>query len=577
MVVVNSIYLNYERVQYVLETISNILNLHIEMVDDSLIRVCGTGILKKHIGEKVVLNGIVSQLLVDQKCTKAIIIDKDKDEQCKICMATNNGICRYKKAVFQTIEFENKIIGALGIASMDIDDDKEFLKHSETALWKLLEKMSNLVFTCIEDSKTLKQLEYSNEIISKIINKTDAGILILDEFARIQYMNDFCEKKFYINRNDCLNKNIKTILPGLDLNKNKNKLNYNGKNIDYKIENIKNELDCMKKSIIYLTNTKESTDNYPINNMNNIWSIDNDFLDFKNLVLQFSKTESTILLVGETGTGKELFAKSIHDNSTRSNNPFIVINCNTIPDSLIESTLFGYEKGSFTGASTTGKEGKFFAANNGTIFLDEIEAIPLHIQTKLLRVIENRTIEKVGGIKEIPINIRIIGATNISLEKLVEEGKFREDLYHRLNVVTLNIPPLRERRKDILFLATKFLEVQAKNLEKNIHGLDEELKNIFLNHRWKGNVRELKNVIEYAAILEKSEYLTKSSLPKNFFIPKAVQQIKTMAETEKEQILQCLKIYGCTNEGKQNAASALGISRATLYRKIKEYSISVFE
>ncbi len=570
-----SIYFNYQKIQDVLETMANILNLHIEMIDNSLTRVCGTGMLKEHIGEKVVLNGIVSQLLTSQECSKAMVMDKNNELQCKICMATN-GTCKYKKAIFQTLEFENKIIGALGIASMYNDDDHEFLRYSESTLWNLLTKVTNLVFACVEDNKVLKQLEYSNEVISKIINKTDIGILVIDEFARVQHVNDLCEKNFFIKRSDSLNKDIKTVLPDFDLNKDKNKILYNGKNIDYRVEKVKSKMDKLERSIIYLTNSKLEKNSVKDQSFfDDIWGIDETFISFKDAVLQFSKTDSTILLVGETGTGKELFAKAIHNNSNRANNPFIIVNCSTIPDSLIESTLFGYEKGSFTGANATGKEGKFSSANSGTVFLDEIEAIPLHVQTKLLRVLENRTIEKVGSIKEIPINIRIVGATNAHLEELVESGKFREDLYHRLNVITLDIPPLRERKKDILFLAEKFIKVYSERLQKNIHGLDSELKIKFLNHNWRGNVRELKNIIEYAVVVEKSEYITQNSMPKNFLskIASSSSKIKTMAEMEKEQILESLKIYGYTNEGKQNAANVLGISRATLYRKIKEYSI----
>lgn len=226
--------------------------------------------------------------------------------------------------------------------------------------------------------------------------------------------------------------------------------------------------------------------------------------------------DSSVLLVGETGTGKELFARAIHTESRRKEHPFITINCGAIPESLIESELFGYEKGAFTGASNSGKHGKFYLADKGTIFLDEVETMPLYLQQKLLRVIENQVIERIGGGKSIPINVRIVAATNVHLDEMVEKGSFREDLFHRLNVVTLFIPPLRERGNDVLVLAQHFIEKFAGRFNKRILGLSEEVEEIFLNYSWDGNVRELQNTIEYAINMEQSNYINEENLPFKF-------------------------------------------------------------
>ena len=231
------------------------------------------------------------------------------------------------------------------------------------------------------------------------------------------------------------------------------------------------------------------------------------------LIEMISKTHKTsVLIQGESGTGKELAANAIHSKSKRSGRPLMKINCSAIPDSLLESELFGYEKGAFTDAKNT-KKGLFELADGGTVFLDEIGDMKPFLQSKLLRFLENQTFMRVGGEREIKVDVRIVAATNRNLETLVKEGIFRKDLYYRLKVMVVDMPPLRERKEDILLLSNLFVEENNKEYSKNIKGFSGEAKRLMIQYSWPGNVRELKNVIERAMILTDLEYITPKHLP----------------------------------------------------------------
>jgi len=230
------------------------------------------------------------------------------------------------------------------------------------------------------------------------------------------------------------------------------------------------------------------------------------------LAQTLAPVDTTVLIVGETGTGKELLARYIHRHSTRASAPFVVINCGAIPRELAESELFGYERGAFTGAFEKMHPGKFELADRGTIFLDEISELPLELQVKLLRVLQDRSFYRLGGKEEIQVDVRVIAATNRDLEQMVREGKFREDLYYRLNVAVITVPPLRERPEDILPLATAFVNEFNKKFNKRITGFTPEAVALLLAYPWRGNVRELRNAIERAVLLEPSEVITRETL-----------------------------------------------------------------
>jgi Nif-specific regulatory protein len=288
--------------------------------------------------------------------------------------------------------------------------------------------------------------------------------------------------------------------------------------------------------------------------------------------------EVTVLLTGESGTGKELVAQLIHERSLRKGKPFIAVNCSALPENLIESELFGHERGAFTGAVTK-RKGKFEIASGGTLFLDEIGDMGLSVQSKLLRVLETGIIERIGSDQLIGTDIRIIAATNRNLRQLLDEQKFREDLYYRLHEMHIEIPPLRERRTDIPILANHFLHLFSNLFQKNVKGISEEVLNLFMNHNWPGNIRELRNVIKSSVVLADDPVISLGNLPEEIRSSKPQQgflskEIGSLEEVEKQHIIKLLR----ENEwNKKKTALQLNISRPTLDVKIKQYGIVLIQ
>ena len=318
------------------------------------------------------------------------------------------------------------------------------------------------------------------------------------------------------------------------------------------------------------------------------------------LAKKATESDATVFIYGETGTGKELLSQAIHYGSSRKDKPFIAINCATLPETLFESILFGTEKGGFTGA--TNKMGLFEQANGGTLLLDEINSIPIELQAKLLRVLQEKTVRRIGGVKDIPVDVRIISTTNENPKDIIKNGKMRLDLYYRLNLIYLELSPLREREEDILLLSQKFLNYYNRRLNKNIKGLDKEVEKVFMQYLWPGNIRELENVIQSSMILTNEDFLTKEFLNINWdeiFFKKSVKKeekeffIKVapdpdieiddnidendpnllnnlMAKMEEKYIREAVDNYPYNLS---KAAAYLGISRQALQYKMKKYNI----
>jgi two-component system response regulator HydG len=289
-------------------------------------------------------------------------------------------------------------------------------------------------------------------------------------------------------------------------------------------------------------------------------------------VQQIAPSSASVLINGESGTGKEIFANTLHAVSPRKNNPLIKVNCAALPDTLLESELFGYEKGAFTGAAMR-KPGRFELADGGTLFLDEIGDMPRPLQVKLLRVLQEGEFERLGGTKTIRVDVRIITATNRDLASEVKAGNFREDLFYRLNVITLHLPPLRERKEDIPLLADNFLKKYSEKNQKTIQGVSRDALDALIAYNWPGNVRELENAIEQAVVLTQSDVITRADLPSTVQpgeshtgqLSIAVPLGATMEEIERRVISETLK---ATGGDKQLAAKLLGISSRTIYRKL---------
>lgn len=380
----------------------------------------------------------------------------------------------------------------------------------------------------------------------------------------------FCNEKFEVSMPIIVKKRIIGVIGLICFTENQ------------KVHFIKNQesfITFLKQFSIYISNkvleyldevnNESSISFYSIQHKNdNFLFISPSMKVLYNRILKISKTFSNVLLTGETGTGKEIIAKAIHLNSDYSNNPFVSINCGAIPENLFESELFGYTRGAFTGANPNGRIGKIQQAHNGTLFLDEIADMPLNLQVKLLRVLQEKKIIPIGSNSEIDINIRIIAATNKNLEQMVSEGKFREDLFYRLNVVPLEVPPLRTWKEDIETLSKYFIKKYCTLFKKKLCSISKDALEILSEYNWPGNVRELENAIEFALnVIGEDEVIRIESLPEK--ITKYNNSL-SISNSYSNSVFNLNEYYNLSTNEKKEVAKKLGISLATFYRMIKK-------
>lgn len=459
----------------------------------------------------------------------------------------------------------------------------------------------------IQDVSDIIGMKEINEKFTKILENSQDMICFVDENGIINYLNPAYIKNFSKVSSDVIGKSIFDIAPnGLRAKVFKEKTllkdvihKKNGINVISTIDPLfidgqfkgvistSRPVSLIKELMSKLNKSEQELDYYKNeflrqlsknSSFNNIIGSTRTLKDIMYMCQKASETTSTVLIRGESGTGKELIAKAIHNNSNRKNKPFVRVNCASIPENLLESELFGYEKGAFTGAVQS-KPGKFAIADTGTIFLDEIGDMPLSMQVKLLRVLQEREIESVGGITPKNIDVRVIAATNRNLEEMIEEGSFREDLYYRLNVLGINLPPLRERKEDIPELAEHFITKLNKKLHKTILGIKQDALNLLIEYSWPGNIRELENIMERAINLCDGDYIDSSYLPsylkpvesKSFNLNIDIDHILPFEEYEKQIIEAAMKKYKSFNK----AGKALGLTHRTISLKCKKYNIDV--
>lgn len=486
---------------------------------------------------------------------------------------------------------------------------KEIMLNNEIDFLPVLEQENIIGTISLEHIRDYHYmlLEDYEMTLKYIISHIKEGIYATNKYGEVILWNKFMEDRYDINAKDIVGKHMNlflknTISEKVILSKNEmsdlyfndkkenlyalvhvNPVFYNSefigvvgtevdiidaKNISIQLEKVNDTLNYLKDEVKSLS--KGSFDNI----LGNSFKLEKS----KAIAKQVAKTNSSILILGESGTGKEVFARAIHNYSEKKGQ-FIPVNCSAIPKELFESEFFGYEAGAFTGARDKGKMGLFELANNGTLFLDEIADLPRAMQAKLLRALQEKEIRRVGGSKTIKINPRIISATNKNLEELVREEKFREDLYYRLNVIEINIPPLRERKEDIGILTHSFLKEICDNNNKKIIKLDNEVIRAFQNYKWKGNIRELKNTIENIVVLSEKQNITTDDIPDYILESSNLSMEDTSypldlsrarSETEIKHINKALKV---SDGNKSIAAKLLNIPRSTLYYKMDQYNI----
>ena len=570
--------------------ISSLINVDVGVVDKNMVRVTGTGLYKNIEGVSA-LGSVYKNTLLTGKTN--IIENPRYHALCSECLDKNR--CCEKLEIATPIYCNEEIVGVIGLVCFN-DEQKEKILNDIDAYLNLTKQIAEFI--------GIKFYEYQENLMQKdreltlntIIDNMSKGVIISDCNNKITRINSIASRKLKINSN-ILGESMELISQNdflmneeiFTLKINNNEYNVAGKIIPLKSFNkVKSNAFIFEDVKKISKNIVEFTGNNNIITLDSIIGCSNATKTLKEDIKKIATTNSTVLITGESGTGKELVARSLHSQGDRRDKPFVVINCSAIPDTLLESELFGYVKGAFTGANQNGRIGKFELANSGVIFLDEIGDMPLYLQAKILRVIQEKKIERIGSNKSIDLDIKIIAATNVNLEKKIVEQKFRRDLYYRLNVIPIKLLPLRERKEDIIPIVNNLIKKYNILSSKYVHSFDENVKTALLNYDWPGNVRELENVIELMInMCENNDVLTSNLLPdnilnqtpssKSFFKNLDLKidnyELEDFEKIEKEYIEKALIKYGEDTERKKLIAKKMNIGLTTLYRKMKRFNI----
>ena len=567
-----------QELQHIIDAIYAITDIDVTIVDDHLNRIVATQNINKVFRKKAPENSAFHKSLLTGN--QYLILDTKKDPLCIDCY--NRESCEELAELCIPIHFNEKIIGVLGMCAFN-EKAKDNIINNRDSYIKFETQLSNIISAMIGKKTYGELLEYRSTELITLINALNEGIIILDDKMQIMTRNKFVNEKFGLAYDGTYE--IKNIISEKDL-KSLAEKDFCGEagpirinNNDYIVTSNAIRVGAKKQGIILVfsdfnkmkASVLKSGINKHMVTFDDIIGESELLVNAKRQAIQVSGSDVSVLLAGETGTGKEVFARAISTLSKRGEDVFMAINCGAIPENLIETELFGYEGGSFTGAKATGKLGKFEMTKDGTLFLDEIGDLPYAMQVKILRALEEKEITRVGGHQSIKVNPRIISASHRDLSKMVGEGKFREDLFYRLNVVPIYIPPLRDRGYDIILLARYFLEHFSGIYHKELKGFTAECERYLLGYSFPGNIRELKNLVEYGVIFEENPLVGLDNIL-NKMKPKEQLDSKNLSEMtkiyEKSIIESYLSRYGDHVEGKAKTAQKLGISMATLYRKL---------
>lgn len=585
-------------VQQVAEAVSIALGVEVEIVDNKLNIIGGTGVYADRVGQKeergnLEGNYLYARVLRTGETQYVADARKAMDYDEKGAEGTVSGECA---EICTPIILRDQILGIIGLVAFTEEQGK-ILADTNRNMIGFVERMADLLAAKADQQRTLETTQVSRDEMSTVLETAHEGLFALNQKGYVKHCNNIAAELFDTTKKDLIGKHISELMPGspaikvLETGKGyteNEEIFIDGSKQHHFIVTVKSvkrgdEITGVVISFRDIEEAQKLVYNFSNrtlkNTVDDIIGTSKSIMMAKRQTLVIARGNSTVLITGESGTGKEMFAKAIHYASARADKPFVTVNCGAIPENLLESELFGYEKGAFTGASEKGKAGKFEQADGGTIFLDEIGDMPLHLQVKILHVLQNMRFERVGGNKEVLVDVRVIAATNKDLEQLIKEGHFREDLYYRLSVIPLNIPPLRERKEDIKLLMYHFMKKYNVYMNRKIEAFSKEVEELYMNHEWPGNVRELENAIEYGTNMAFGNEIGMDEVPVRI-LRKGEETMRfrnmdmSLAEQvkifEKEIITAKLR----QNNGvKDLAAKELGLSRATLYRKLAELDI----
>ena len=586
-------------VQQVAEAIASVLTVEVTIADERLRRIAGTGRYEGRIGGRLVKDSAFAAVLREGR--GFIIANPREHAVCNTCEGKQS--CEERAEVCCPIMLDGKIIGVIALIACD-EAQYQILLANPDGLFDFLQRMADLLAGKIAGRERLEQLHAIQQQLTTLFDTVQEGIIAVDRNGKIVNINAAAAKMLQVSQKPVLGKELALLLSGLPLadslttghdvfNREAFRL-IRGQRVYY-VATVKTWLGGTEvwgavvtlremaevKKIVSNFSTQEHCFSFEM-----ILGDSPALAKAKQEAAQAAAGNVTVLIQGESGTGKELFARAIHNASARRDKPIIAINCAAIPEALLESELFGYEEGAFTGARRGGKPGKFELADGGTVFLDEIGDMSLSLQAKLLRVLQERKIERVGSTETTAIDVRIIAATHKDIEAMVRQGEFRQDLYYRINVFPLQIPSLRQRRQDLPLLIERFLARYRDKMAKNVEGIDADAYACLLEYGWPGNIRELENTIEYLVSIADGKIIEQRHIPQRIPIAGKTAQpgspvqaqptrLLTIAELEKRAILSAIEQFGLTMRGKAQLTQVLGISKATLYRKLKQYNIAI--
>lgn len=566
--------------------LSSVLQLEVEIVDNALYRVAGTGAFNKHIGCKLNENSRLLRYIIETKSDK-VVTHSRFDPLCEDC--NNKDKCEEKAFLGTPVMYHDRCVGVISLVALTREQQKHINANIQEFSDYVRHVSTIFVSRFLQDRSAGDNI---HKIFLTMIESMDQGVLVVGNDQKVKFANQTALKIMGINQGSVVGKTVHFQPLTFEDNFKHGHMQHII-SFDDRKELIIGQLHEVQGQWLFLMAFHQSLSSADFTIGQEGPQIEamigecSPMRQLKKLISRVAPSPSSVMIVGESGTGKEVVARAIHKLSDRQSKPFIAINCAAIPDQLLESELFGYVKGAFTGASANGKVGLIQAANSGTLFLDEIGDMPLTLQAKLLRTIESREIQPVGANHPVQVDIRIISATNQNLEKYIAEGKFREDLYYRLNVIPLRLPPLRERQEDIELLIHYFLHLHTRRLSLVYPGVAEDVRDFLTRYRWPGNIRELSNLMEYLVnVVPSGEIIGMSLLPPNMLsrselvsqapsqsvsatILSQEESVTALEEMERQMIRDALSRYG----NKKQAANELGIGIATLYRKIKKYSL----
>ncbi|EEX5684465.1 sigma-54-dependent transcriptional regulator [Escherichia coli] len=566
--------------------LASVLQLEVEIVDENLCRVAGTGAYGKFLGRQLSGNSRLLRHVLETK-TEKVVTQSRFDPLCEGCDSKEN--CREKAFLGTPVILQDRCVGVISLIAVT-HEQQEHISDNLREFSDYVRHISTIfVSKLLEDQGPGDNI---SKIFATMIDNMDQGVLVVDDENRVQFVNQTALKTLGVVQNNIIGKPIRFRPLTFESNFTHGHMQHIV-SWDDKSELIIGQLHNIQGRQLFLMAFHQSHTSFSVANAPDEPHIEQlvgecrVMRQLKRLISRIAPSPSSVMVVGESGTGKEVVARAIHKLSGRRNKPFIAINCAAIPEQLLESELFGYVKGAFTGASANGKTGLIQAANTGTLFLDEIGDMPLMLQAKLLRAIEAREILPIGASSPIQVDIRIISATNQNLAQFIAEGKFREDLSYRLNVIPITLPPLRERQEDIELLVHYFLHLHTRRLGSVYPGIAPDVVEILRKHRWPGNLRELSNLMEYLVnVVPSGEVIDSTLLPPNLLNNGTTEQSDVtevteahlslddaggtaLEEMEKQMIREALSRHN----SKKQVADELGIGIATLYRKIKKYEL----